>query len=188
VRGKVVFGVVLVLLASSMAAAQVNRYRDLPIQSTTLAVINTCQPESSGNATGWDVAPTLGSWGGVDESQFAVVWEPGFNDTPLSRMASCTIPGVSGKTAKKIKILALEGLANDDYCVFASIGPGDLLIGCKDESSATELWVTHEFDLPGGAFSPGQDIKVTILATGNAWPSFSTWGQLAIDKIEIWGE
>jgi len=188
VNRKIVLGAVLVLLVASVAVAQVNRIRDLQVQSTTLAVINTCQPETSGYATGWDTTPALGGWGGVDESQFAVAWEPGFNDTPMSRMASCMIPGATGKVAKKIKIRALEGLANDDYCVFASIGPGSLLIGCKDESSATEVWQTHEYDLPAGAFAPGQDITVTILATGNAWPSFSTWGQLAIDYIEIWGE
>lgn len=185
---KLVLGAVMVLLVATVASAQWNRVRDLPTDVTTLAVINTCQPETSGLATGWDTSPTLGGWGGVDESQFAVAWEPGFNDTWVSRMASCTIPGATGKVAKKIKIRALEGLANDDYCVFASIGAGDLLIGCKDESSVTEVWMVHEYDLPAGAFAAGQDVTVKILVTGNAWPSFSTWGQLAVDYIEVWGE
>lgn len=185
---KLILGAVLMLLISTVAVAQINRDRDLSALSTTLAVINTCQPESLPFTSNWDVTPTLGSWGGVDESQFAVVWEPGFNDTPASRMADCTIPGATGKTAKEIRIRALRGLANDDYCVFASVGAGDLLIGCIDESSSTEVWATDTFTLPAGAFAPGQDIKVTILATGNAWPSFSTWGQLAIDYIAVWGE
>jgi len=188
VNKKLLLGAVLVLLVASVAVAQTNRIRDLNALSTTLAVINTCQPEISGPAAEWDKTPTLGGWGGVDESQFAVVWEPGFNDTPASRMASCLIPGATTKVAKEIRIRALEGLANDDYCVFASIGAGDLLIGCKDETSMTEVWNTHVYTLPAGVFAAGQDITVKLLATGNAWPSFSAYGQLAIDYIEVWGE
>lgn len=103
-------------------------------------------------------------------------------------MASCIVEGVTGKTPKKIQMLVLEGLANDSYCVFASVAAGDLLVGCKSETSVTEVWVTHSFDLPANAFASGQDVKITFLATGNAWPSFTTWGQLAVDYITVLGE
>jgi hypothetical protein len=176
----------MVLLVASVAVAQTNRIRDLAAESTTGTLINRCELPGDTSASGWDLTPTLGGWGGLDESQFAVVWEPFFNDTPSSRMASCVIPGTTGKKATKIIVQALKGLANDDYCVFASVGAGDLLIGCIDETSNTEVWGPDTFNLPVGAFADGQTITVTIQATGNAWPSFATWGQLAVDWIEVW--
>lgn len=180
----------VILLAVGLASAQVNRDRGLPGETTTLSQIGVCEPETSAYAVGWDTDPTLGSWGGKDESQFAVVWEPGQVDFPTlsGRMATCIIPGVTGKTPKKVEMLVLEGLANDSYCAFASVAAGDLLIGCKSETSVSEVWVTHSYDLPANAFAPGQDVKITLLAAGNAWPSFSTWGQLAVDYIKILGE
>jgi len=178
------------LLAVGLASAQVNRDRPISVGTADLTEIGTCEPESSAYAFGWDTTPTSGSWGGKPTSQFGVVWEPGQVDFPTlaGRMATCTIPGSTGKTPKKIQMLVLEGLANDSYCVFAGVAAGDLLVGCKSETSMTEVWVTHTYDLPANGFAPGQDLKVTILATGNAWPSFTTWGQLAIDYIKVLGE
>jgi hypothetical protein len=34
----------------------------------------------------------------------------------------------------------------------------------------------------------GQDVTVTILATGNAWNGFTTYGQVAVDYITVKGE
>ena len=184
----------VLVLAVGVASAQVNRERTLPGETTTLTTIGTCQPESDLSAVGWDQTPTSGGWGGKPESEFAVVWEPGFADVPDypgfggGRFAKCTIAGQTGKTPKKIEMEVLEGLANDDYCVFASVAAGDLLIGCMNETSASEVWVLHSWNLPPNAFASGQDVTITILVTGNAWPSFSTWGQLAVDYIEIKGE
>lgn len=187
---KTVILIGVALLAVGLASAQFNRDRKVDFETADLTVIGTCQPESSAYALGWDTSPNSGSWGGKDESQFAVVWEPGQVDYPTlaGRMASCIVEGVTGKTPKKIQMLVLEGLANDSYCVFASVAAGDLLVGCKSETSVTEVWVTHSFDLPANAFASGQDVKITFLATGNAWPSFTTWGQLAVDYITVLGE
>lgn len=184
----------VLVLVVGVASAQSNRERVVPGETTTLTTIGTCQPETDLSAVGWDQTPTSGSWGGRPESDFAVVWEPGFADVPDypafsgGRFAACTIAGATGKVPKKIEMEVLEGLANDDYCVFASVGAGDLLIGCKNESSASEVWAIHSWDLPPNAFASGQDLTVTIIATGNAWPSFATWGQLAVDYIEVKGE
>jgi hypothetical protein len=184
-------GALVVILMGGLAFAQLgNRDRDLGGRTANLDTIGTCDPESDTTAVGWDTDPTSGSWGGKPESQFAVAWEPGFMDVPANdgRFAECTIPGVTGKTPKKITLNVLEGLANDDYCVFASVAAGDLLIGCVNETSLSEVWVDKDFTLPGGAFASGQDVTVKILVTGNAWASFSTWGQLAVDSIEILGD
>lgn len=196
---KVLLTALVLILACGMTIAASNRDRDLRGTTTSTTVIGTCEPESDSLAFGWDKDPTSGSWGGLDESQFAVVWEPGAPngaqiDVPdyptlgTGRFAACTIAGMTGKTPTQIEIKALAGLANDDYCVFASVGSGKLLlVGCYDETSTSETWITTTFALPAGFFASGQDVTVWIQATGNAWPSFSTWGQLGVDFIRVSG-
>lgn len=185
----------ILLLSAGLVLAGGNRERDLTAETTDLTEIGTCEPEDEDGTTapGWDKNPTSGGWGGKDESEFAVVWEPGQADVPDTdfsggRFAACTIGGETGKTPKKVELNVLEGLANDDFCVFASVAAGDLLIGCHNETSNTETWTTVAFDFPANAFASGQDVTIKILVTGNAWPSFSTWGQLGVDYIKILGE
>jgi len=184
---------VLLLAGSVVFAGGRNRDRGLDVTATTLTETGRCDPESLSmpdEGDGWDQSPPFGGWGGKDESLFAVAWETGTMDVPANagRFAECTIAGVTGKTPRKVKMNVLEGLANDDYCVFASIGAGDLLIGCVNETSSGEVWNDKEFDLPTGAFASGQDVTVKILVTGNAWPAFSSWGQLGVDWIKILGD
>jgi len=183
---KLIVALAVIVLAIGITSAQVNRSRVLPVQETTGTEISRCElPNNAVTTLGWDLAPPGGSWGGASTSTFAVVWQKGQVDYPnlAGRFAQCTIPGVSGKLPVTIVVRALEGLANDSYCLFASVAAGDLLIGCKEEYSLTEVWRIHPFGLPQNAFAPGQDITIKILATGNAWPSFNTYGQLAIDYI-----
>jgi hypothetical protein len=183
--------VVLMVAGLTYAGVSRNRERAADPMETALDTIGTCQPETDGSAMGWDQVPTSGGWGGKNESEFAVAWAPGMQDAPTlpGRMASCTIGGVSGKTPTKVSINYLQGLANDDFCVFASVGAGNnlILVGCEDEdNNSGEVWATVTFDLMGQG-SSGQDLKIVILATGNAWPSFNTWGQLAVDYIKVEG-
>jgi hypothetical protein len=182
----VLIAMVVFLVGGMTFAGGVNRLRGLDARTTSVGVINTCQPESDSTADGW-AAPPPGGWGNKPEAQFAVVWEKGTLDvaTNPGRMAECTIPGVTGKTPTKVKINYLQGLANDDFCVFASGAGGTFyLVGCVDETNtAGEVWVDVELTLP--PMASGQDVTIKILATGNAWSAFSTYGQLAVDWIEI---
>jgi hypothetical protein len=185
---RVVLVSLVVLLAAGVAlAAGANRTRGIDPRSTCNSEIGTCEPETDATAVGWDQSPPSGGWGGKPESQFAVVWENGTLDVPTNpgRMAECTIAGVSGKTPGKVKINYLQGIANDDFCVFAS-GPGStfFLVGCVDETNtAGEVWTDVELTLP--PMASGQDVTIKILATGNAWSAFSTYGQLGVDSIKI---
>jgi hypothetical protein len=185
---KVLLGALVALLVCGVGFAAGNRGRDLEVEMTTAVQIGICQPEVIAATTlGWDQNPTSGGWGGKPEADFAVVWEPGTPDVAAlsGRMAQCTIAGSFGMTPATVRINHLEGLANDDFCVFASTGAGYLLVGCHDEVSTSEVWKTTSFTLPAGAYAAGQDVTIKILATGNAWASISTWGQLGVDWIEI---
>jgi hypothetical protein len=185
----VLIAMVVFLVGGMTFAGGVNRLRGLDARTTSVGVINTCQPEAIADATaiGWDKTPPNGGWGGKPVAQFAVAWEKGTLDVPTNpgRMAECTIPGVTGKTPTKVKINYLQGLANDDFCVFASgAGSTFYLVGCVDETNAAgEVWVDVELALP--PMASGQDVTIKILATGNAWSAFSTYGQFAVDWIEI---
>jgi hypothetical protein len=183
----------VVLLVAGLTYAGVSRNRERAVDpiETAMVTIGTCHPETDATAIGWDQTPTPGGWGGKNESDFAVVWAPGMQDAPTNpgRMAECTIAGSTGETPTDIDINYLQGLANDDFCVFASVGAGNnlILLGCEDEmNNSGETWATVNFGLKGQG-SSGQDLRVVIIATGNAWPSFNTWGQLAVDYITVNG-
>lgn len=190
---KMLIVLAVIVLAVGVTSAQVNRGRLAPVQENVLGTIGNCDlpvPGGSYIIDGWDTSPPGGSWGGQSTSTFAVAWQKGQVDFPTmaGRFAMCTIPGVFGKTPKKIEIKWLMGLANDSHCIFASVAAGDLLVKCVNETSLSEVWQTDTWDLPAGAFASGQDVTVKILVTGNAWPSFNTYGQLAVDYIKIIGE
>ena len=185
---KLVLIAMVVCLAGGMTFADgVNRLRGFDPRSTSNGEIGVCEPEADATAVGWDQSPPSGGWGGAAHGTFAVVWQHGTIDVPTNpgRMAECTISGVSGKTPAKVKINYLQGIANDDFCVFASgFGGTFYLVACVDETNtAGEMWVDVELTLP--PMASGQDVTIKILATGNAWSAFSSYGQLAVDSIKI---
>jgi hypothetical protein len=116
---------------------------------------------------------------------------PDVPDTDFSggRFAKCTINGSSGMIPKEVVLHVLAGLANDDFCVFVSVPTGPLLIGCHNETNeGSETWGDVALTIPPYAMASGQDVTVTILATGNAWNGFTTYGQVAVDYITVKGE
>jgi len=171
--------------------------------------IGTAQPEVTlPTNVGWDNNPAAGNWGGRGaDHTFAVAWEYNSPDVPLlfGRFAEVTIPGQRGVVPTRIEIGYLAGIANDDFCVLASVGrwtnnlcphpntsPIFIAVGCinEDETNTNEVWkVTGPTDLvlPANIFHAGQDITIQIRVTGNAWWGFGTWGQLAIDRITVYG-
>ena len=182
---------VLLMLVTTVAVAQLNRDRVIQVAVTEAAQIGICQPETDMSAIGWNKNPASGYWGGAPVGSFAVAWENNGSDTVAlagGRLAECKINGVNGKVPTQIRIRHLEGQAVDNFCVFASIGAGDLLVGCINETNLGEYWRLSTITLPLNVFASGQDVKVTILAAGNSWSGFGTYGQLAVDYIEVIGQ
>lgn len=183
--------VVVLALAAPLAMAQ-NRDRIPDLEQTCNAQYAICYPSNDPanganvTASGWGTAWT-GYYGGKSYSKFRLVWAPGASDTPdlAGRWADCKMPGLFNQTAKKIRLSILSGQANDDVCVFVDVAAGTLLVGCKTLGGGGETWVTKDFDIPVGAVAKGQDIKVTVMATGNAWSGFGTYGQVAVESIEV---
>jgi hypothetical protein len=90
-----------------------------------------------------------------------------------------------GNTPSKLVIRALDGLADDSFKVWIHRGSGFEEVYTYNDAYNTETWVVHDIPLPGGAYS-GSTIRVKIKATGPKWSGFDTYGQLAVDWIELW--
>lgn len=135
------------------------------------------------------VNPTWGSgnWGGFDPD------DPYPHDATYSRAhnlrttwaategeddkgASVTLR--STVSAKLIEIRALDGSADDGFFVKVN---GKLAYTYVDEC-ATETWVTHEIPILGaGTF------EVEIVPIGPAWSGVTSWGQLGVNWIRLYG-
>ena len=192
---RVLLAALIVFVAGSVALAGINRTRDVgrgDAATPPVVQLVTCDlPGDAGAGDGWDLTPPGGNWGGYSTSTFAVAWEGGTQDVPTlpGRMAKCTVQLPSGAVPTSIVLNFLAGLANDDFCIFAT-GPGDefILLECVDEvNNIGEAWKVEGIPLPDGVFTAGQTMTIMVLATGNSWNGFNTYGQLAIDKFVVKG-
>ena len=96
------------------------------------------------------------------------------------KSASFTL-NVGTNYANKITIRHLDGLSNlDSFDVFAN---GNLVGHYTDAQDSAEVWVTTEFPLPNLTGL----INIEIKLKNNIWSGCETWGQLAINWVEIKG-
>lgn len=101
------------------------------------------------------------------------------------------------RDGKTVRIRHLDGLADDsfDLCVkdasgaWIKVGHYEDFGGTSDGSD--EQWVTSTFslkrDISGKrvVFEPSGIVDIKIEPTALGWSGFGTWGQLAIDRVEL---
>ena len=77
----------------------------------------------------------------------------------------------------------LNGIADDSFEVYVD---GTYVYTYLDNQPANdpELWFMHNIDLTPYAIPCGTN-TVKIVATGTQWPSFNTYGQLAVDTLTL---
>ena len=139
--------------------------------------------ETGHKLKGWgpiEPATSHGNYGGVDDAR--VTWEPGAPDTKHARAASFTFKVPKGFKATQIKLRVLDGLADDSFIVRVNSTVYEYT-GLKNRK---ENWIEHTIDLRNPC-SGSCRIKVVIQATGPAWDQFDTYGQLAVDWVELMG-
>lgn len=150
------------------------------------------ETSESGHALdGWGpVEPAThgGNWGGIDSGNCRVIWDSSDNDPS----AFITLDrNVSDGSAKAIRFVHLDGIANDSFTVEVLDNHGEwFVLGSYTDDSSTEIWVTTEFTFPNGndlQINRGGPIQVKVTATGEKWGSFDTYGQVAFDVIELLG-
>ena len=87
-----------------------------------------------------------------------------------------------GFKATQINLRVLDGLADDSFIVRVN----STVYTHTGEKDRLEDWHTHTIDLRNPC-SGSCRIKVVIEATGPAWDLFDTYGQLAVDWVELLG-
>jgi hypothetical protein len=130
----------------------------------------------------------LGNWGGIGAGmQCRVVWHAASDLTP--RYATLTLDTDGEGFARHIKLRVLDGIADDSFNVYVKNPGGDwaLVYSYDCDPSTNEYWVVHDiYSFPAGK-GQGTTIDIKIEATGDAWSGFGTYGQLAVDWVEVWG-
>jgi hypothetical protein len=130
-----------------------------------------------------------GGWGG-EFGQGAVTAFPGDLDS-AGYVSLYTFFGAG----KAVRIRHLDGIADDSFDLFVKDVRGAWIkVGHYTDKGSTEQWMTTEFDLTRDIngkrvnLAEGRTIEIKIMPTAPAWSGFGTWGQLAIDKVELLGQ
>ena len=95
-------------------------------------------------------------------------------------------------SVRELLIRHLDGIADDSFNVYLVGKKGEYYVGNYTDVGTTEKWKTSEFDLKPALrhVGHGRSIKIKIeLIDENhtTWPTWTTYGQLAIDWMEVWG-
>jgi len=123
-----------------------------------------------------------GSWGG-ESGGGAVTAFPGDSDDA----GYIELEWDEGK-ARHIIVRVLDGIADDSFNVYVKNPGGNwaLVYSYSADPSTTEYWVEHHiYSFPAGK-GQGPYIHMKIEPTSVGWSGFNTWGQLAVDYVEVW--
>ena len=118
------------------------------------------QPDTSG-----------GNWGGIaadilsSDGKCRVIWDASDDDPAASLAFPASVTSVA--------VRHLLGAADDSFDVDVS---GSAWGSVSDAPSSSEVWTATTF-----SGVPGRNL--TLTATGEKWPSFNTYGQVAIDWV-----
>jgi opacity protein-like surface antigen len=167
--------IALTFISAASASAAQNVLLDRVDFATTAGVCN---------LSGWG-ATTSGGYYGGRQTDSCVVRPANTDDSLKSAEVLLLTPRGS---AKNLTLRHLDGIADDSFKVEVQHANGEwVLAGSYTDSGSSEIWKTTNFDLSSITLGRGRDIPVRITATGAIWSGKPTWGQLAIDWIELWG-
>jgi len=134
------------------------------------------------------VEPTThgGNWGGIISPDTCRVVS--YSGDPTPGYATLTLDTHGDSFARHIVLWVLDGIADDSFNVYVK-NPGDewvLVYSYTCDPSTSEYWVDHHiYSFPAGK-GQGGIIEMKIEATGGTWSGFDTYGQLAVDWVEVW--
>jgi hypothetical protein len=144
---------------------------------------------------GWCISfnpEVSGHWGGEPGQGAVAAFD---NSDP--RVMSISILSSAGKA---VSIRHLDGTADDSFDLFVNDVHGAWIkVGhCTDKAPGsqndTEAWLTTQSgltrDINGKRvnLAEGRTIEIQIMPTALGWWGFDTWGQLAIDEVDLLGQ
>jgi len=136
---------------------------------------------------GWSNSNLPGNYGGCGDGSCTyrqVLGEPGNDQCTENEREATVILHAGDNTVSKLKVKHLDGISLlDSFDVFVN----NILVGhfSDDTQIQTEVWRETEFDLTGHDFSG--DLIIKLVATDDIWTQCPTYGQVAIDFIELYG-
>lgn len=156
--------------------------------------------------TGWGpVEPDTngGNWGGYGASgeDTRVIWFSGDERWAILQLGFIG----SGRT---VVFDSLDGTADDSFKVYMPVEGWSVTYGTSDPAelpeeawvqvyvydavpNVPEFWEEHTVDISPSAFQGiargGCEFAVMFEATGDAWNLFDTYGQVAIDHFQVFG-
>ena len=135
-----------------------------------------CVIDSAASPAGWGVpAIAGGTYGEKPYSDFCLVWEP--TCAAGNELASVQLNFLGGD--ENILISHLDGLSN--YDSFDVILDGTVVGHYTDVQDSKEIWLTTAFPVTIDAGVHTVALKVT----DQAWSGCDSWGQLAIESINV---
>ncbi|MEN6306268.1 MAG: hypothetical protein ABFD91_00810 [Anaerohalosphaeraceae bacterium] len=149
----------------------------VPAMAAYTVDLGTDAGEAGVTLTGWSgqMAPASG-YGTPDagslDGAFRLVWEPGSDAS--SNTASITF----GTAIDSVNIRFLDGFADDSFDINI-YGDGSLWGTVSAPPSTTEDWVWS------GVYSGTAGKTLTLTVTGVEWDGFNTYGQLAVDRLDV---
>ncbi|MCU0859437.1 MAG: hypothetical protein MUE55_02480 [Thermoplasmata archaeon] len=152
---------------------------------------------------GWGpvVSDTGDNWGGLGDGDCRVVWCA--NDENWATVTFAMPEGFTG-SIQYLNMRVLDGQADDSFEVYLYDPQYDSWARVyeytadtlTDPDGASEQWIVHTVyfvDLDTGLCAThgccwyGDGVIVKIVATGDAWGGFETYGQLGVDWIDLIG-
>ena len=131
-------------------------------------------------ATGLSSGATYGDWD--EHEEIGMVVSPGDCDTS-DRTADFTI-GEAGKYITELQIRALDGISfTDSFDIYIN----DLFLAhYEDNDKGGEVWDTLTYPVPGtdehGVEGP---VTVRFESVDDPWSSCDTWGQVAVNWVDV---
>jgi len=141
--------------------------------------------ESLVTISGWgpiEPATSGGGYGGINDCR--CVWEPSAPGVQGEPEACASITYVYEECVQptQVDLSALDGQATDDgYEVYVD----GVLVFTYPDTQCPETWIPQSIDLTQFTLPNSQAHVVEICATGVAWQSFATYGQVAIDYVTL---
>jgi len=192
-KAKIVYialALVLVFSLAAVAVSAVSVSANGPVDSVD---IGTIASETGHNLQGWGpIEPDThgGNWGDLagggspiynsSDNKCRATWF--YNEAVSDNWATLTVNTSSGMTATELKLLVLDGGSNDSFRVYVD----DNLVKDYIANPGHEDWVLHSIDL--SSYSLTGTLTVNITATAPAGPYWNPYGQLGVDRVELYAE
>ncbi len=136
--------------------------------------------EAAHNLLGW--SNVWSSCGWCDGGDMRLIWgDGGESSAPANNWASVTLDA-GFAWAEKLRMRHLDGAADDGFNVYVN----GVLVDTYVDQYPSNTWVTTVSDISSWGYF-GQ-LTIKLEATASAWSGIGTWGQVAFNKIQLWGE